>query len=115
MILWRLGFVAGELLAQRSRWWIVEVDTSHIKKPLFEPLVELILRLREHTSPRAAEGRVTDVVTYRPSVERATRPTADGGRRAYLLEDPRHLDRDEAEGRDKWPRASCLRSRKAWY
>ena len=32
-----------------------------------------------------------------------------------VLQDPRHLDRDEAEGRDKWPRASCLRSRKAWY
>jgi hypothetical protein len=33
----RLGFVTGELLAQRSRWWLVEVDTSHLSKPLFEP------------------------------------------------------------------------------
>jgi hypothetical protein len=73
------------------------------------------LALAPSTDPRTAEGRVTDVVTYRPYVERATRPTADGGRYAYLLEDPRHLDRDEVEGRDKWPRASCLRSRKAWY
>jgi hypothetical protein len=73
------------------------------------------LALAPSIDPRTAEGRVTDVVTHRPSVERVMHPTADGGRRAYLLEDPRHLDRDEAEGRDKWPRASCLRSHKAWY
>jgi hypothetical protein len=30
-----------------------------------------------------------------------------------VLQDPRHLDRDEAEGRDKWPRASCLRQQQS--
>ena len=44
----RLGLIAGELLAQWSGWWIVEVDTRQLSDTPFEPLVKLILRLREH-------------------------------------------------------------------
>ena len=43
-----LGFVAGRLLAQRSRWRVVEVDPRQLGDAPFELSVELILRLREH-------------------------------------------------------------------
>ena len=44
-----LGFVARELLAQRSRGWVVQVHSRHLGHTPLEPLIELVLGLRKLT------------------------------------------------------------------